>query len=311
MEDAHRRLDRRELVAAHDVQLTRVGGQHALGEGAGAGVVGDLNQDGVQIEDDLVVVDLGKLRLVVDQQRELIVGLHRGRDEQLLDRGGGEQAIPGVDGDVVQAAGDRRREGLELRRQGRGDLALDGAGVVELVDHILGGLVLDRRILDELLTRRAPCGRVEDHRVQPDGQHPDDHHQRTQEDQHAHEHAASAEVRGRGDAQAVEGELGHAVSAITRRRPRVAAGGPTLRWRSSTFTRRSPARRPALVTPSAQRFNTTRSHSCLCGQAGSPRLPCGPRTGPASRTTGSRPPGPSRSVRAHARRGLVGRRCRR
>ena len=122
------------------------------------------------------------------------MGVHRRRDEEVLDRRGGEQSLAGTDGHLVEAARHGRGEALEVGRQRPGDVVLDRGGVIELVHDVLRHLRLHRRVLDDFLAGRAPSRRVVDDGVEPDRHNTDEHHHRREADQDSDDDATPAEV---------------------------------------------------------------------------------------------------------------------
>ena len=149
----------------------------------------------MQIEDDTAVVDGGELRLVVDELHELGMRLCVGGDPQRLHRGGCQQALAGVDGDLLQATRYGRLKALERGRQGPRDVVLGGGGVKELAHQVLRDLGLNHGVLDELLARRAPRGGIECDGIEPDREHADHHEYRCCRDQQSDSHTTSTVSR--------------------------------------------------------------------------------------------------------------------
>ena len=122
--------------------------------------IAELEDERPDVEDDIAVRRIHRLRLAVQDLDELLLREHGEVDERVLDARPGEKVLRRRAHEALGETGDRARKGLEVRRQ----LGLERAREVDVrerIGHLSRHRLLDRRIGDELLRGLPELARVE------------------------------------------------------------------------------------------------------------------------------------------------------
>ena len=122
--------------------------------------VAQLEDERPDVEDDVAVRRVHRLRVAVQHLDELLLREHGSFDERVLDSRPGEKVLRRRAHEALGEAGDRAREGLEVRRQ----LGLERSREVDVrerIGHLGRHRLLNRRIGDQLLRGLLELARVE------------------------------------------------------------------------------------------------------------------------------------------------------
>ena len=140
-----------ELVRLQDRDATCVRWQLGGDVPQEAESIAELDDERVEVEHHVAVGRGEARRVALEHLDDLALRERRRRDEERLDAGPPEQLRRGPVDHLLPETRDRRGQRLEVRRQLLLELGRDVDVRVQLVDHRLRDLILDRRVRDQLL----------------------------------------------------------------------------------------------------------------------------------------------------------------